>query len=564
MRADSPRPRILQPAALMLCCAPLAVYAAEPVVPPNAGSILQQTQPVEPPAPSPGGTGLSIEEAGGGTLPPSAPFLVKSIQLSGNSVFDAATLHALIADAEGKNMTLPELGAVIARISAFYHSHGYPLARAIIPAQRIQGGSVRVEIIEARYGQITLDNHSRVVDSLLQATLAPVQAGQVIGQAPLNRALLLLSDIPGVAVAATLKPGETVGTSDLEVQTAATAAIAGDVSADNDGNRYTGRARLGGTVSFIDPLHHGDTLSLTGLTSGSGMNYGSVGYEALLDGAGTRMGGSVSALHYILGSTLAPLDGHGIADVESLWLKHPFVRTQDFNIYGQVQYDHKHLDDVIGAGDIDTDRHLDDWTASVAGDLRDTLLSGGVNTWSLGWTSGRVGFDNAAALLADSATAKTHGEFEIWNVSFSRLQRLSASNSLYLTLSGQWSNANLDPAEKMVAGGPFTVRAYDMGALSGDTGVLASAEFRHDLLMLWSGQLQAIAFADSEHVTINHTVWAPGPNSATLSGAGVGLNWTGPWQLNAKAYIAVPIGGTPELIDHNNSARAWLAISKGF
>jgi hemolysin activation/secretion protein len=116
----------------------------------------------------------------------------------------------------------------------------------------------------------------------------------------------------------------------------------------------------------------------------------------------------------------------------------------------------------------------------------------------------------------------------------------------------------------MVAGGPFTVRAYDMGALSGDTGVLASAEFRHDLLMLWSGQLQAIAFADSEHVTINHTVWAPGPNSATLSGAGVGLNWTGPWQLNAKAYIAVPIGGTPELIDHNNSARAWLAISKGF
>jgi hemolysin activation/secretion protein len=553
----------LLPATLLACFAPLAVYAAEPVVP-NAGSILQQTQPVTPPAPLPTGTGLSIEEAGRAALPPSAPFLVKNIQLSGNSVFDAATLHALIADAEGRSMTLAELGTVIARVSGYYHSHGYPLARAIIPAQTIQNGTVRVDIIEARYGRITLDNHSRVVDSLLQATLAPVQTGQVIGQEPLNHALLLLSDIPGVAVAATLKPGESVGTSDLEVQTAATPAIAGDVSVDNDGNRYTGRARLGGTVSLIDPLHHGDALSLTGLTSGSDMNYGSVGYESLLNGAGTRMGGSFSALHYILGSTLEPLDGHGTADVESLWLKHPFVRTQDFNIYGQVQYDHKHLDDVIGAGDIDTDRHLDDWTASVAGDLRDTLLSGGVNTWSLGWTSGRVGFDNAAALLADSATAKTHGEFEIWNVSFSRLQRLSASNSLYLTLSGQWSNANLDPAEKMVAGGPFTVRAYDMGALSGDTGVLASAEFRHDLLMLWSGQLQAIAFADSEHVTINHTVWAPGPNSATLSGAGVGLNWTGPWQLNAKAYIAVPIGGTPELIDHNNSARAWLAISKGF
>jgi hemolysin activation/secretion protein len=563
MHPDSPRSISPLPAALLVWFAPLAIYAAEPVVP-NAGSILQQMQPAQPPAPSSTGTGLSIEEAGGATLPPSAPFLVNKIEFSGSSVFDAAALHALVADAEGKNMTLGELGAVIARVSAYYHSHGYPLARAIIPAQTIQNGTVRVEIIEAHYGRVRLDNRSRVVDSLLQATLAPLQPGQVVGQEPLNHALLLLSDIPGVAVAATLKPGDTVGTSDLEVQTAATSVVAGDVSVDNDGNRYTGRARLGGTVSFIDPLRHGDTLSLTGLTSGSDMNYGSVSYESLLNGAGTRMGGSYSALHYILGSTLAPLDGHGTADVDSLWLKHPFVRTQDFNIYGQVQYDHKHLDDVIGAGDIHTDRHLDDWTASFAGDLRDNLLSGGVNTWSFGWTSGRVGFDNAAALLADSATAKTHGEFSIWNASFSRLQRLSASNSLYLTLSGQWSNANLDPAEKMVAGGPYTVRAYDMGALSGDTGVLASAEFRHDLRMMWSGQLQAIAFADSARVTINHTVWAPGPNSATLSGAGVGLNWTGPRQWNAKVYVAVPIGPTPDLIDHNNSARAWFAISKGF
>jgi hemolysin activation/secretion protein len=263
-------------------------------------------------------------------------------------------------------------------------------------------------------------------------------------------------------------------------------------------------------------------------------------------------------------STLAPLDGHGIADVESLWLKHPFVRTQDFNIYGQIQYDHKHLNDDIDASDIHTDRHLDDFTASVAGDLRDSLLSGGVNTWSLGWTSGRLNFDNAAAQLADSTTARTQGGFSIWNATFSRLQHVSAGDALYLTLTGQWSNSNLDPAEKMVAGGPFTVRAYDIGALSGDTGVLASAEFRHDLRLLWSGQLQAIAFADSEHVTINHNVWAPGPNSATLSGAGLGFNWSDARQWNAKAYVAVPIGGTPALIDRNNAARVWFAISKGF
>jgi hemolysin activation/secretion protein len=549
-------------AALVILFLPLAVRAAEPVVP-GAGSILQQTQPVVPPTPSSTGPGLAIEPPGGGTLPPTAPFLVKAIEVAGNTLFDTPTLHALVADAEGKSFTLPQLGQIAARITDYYHSHGYLLDRAIIPAQTIQDGLVRIEIIEARYGQIALDNHSRVVDSLLQATLAPLQSMQAISDAPLNHALLLLADIPGAAVIATLKPGEAVGTSDLQLIANSTPAVTGNVALDNDGNRYTGRARLGGTVSLIEPAQHGDTLSLTGLTSGD-MDYGSLGYDWLLNGEGTRLGGSYSALHYVLGDTLAPLDGHGSAEVETLWVKHPFVRTPTFNLYGQIQYDHKQLDDAIGASDLHTDRHLDDGTASVTGDLRDTLHSGGVNTWSLGWTSGHVGFDDAGARLADASTANTQGRFSLWNASLSRLQHLSASDDFYVAISGQWSNANLDTAEKMVAGGAYTVRSYDTGVLSADAGILASAEWRHELGVLWYGHLQAVGFADSEHVTINHSVWAAGPNSATLSGAGVGLNWNWPGKWNARASIAAPLGSTPTLIGTNNSVRVWLALTKGF
>ena len=548
-------------AALVIVLLPLTVHTAETV--PGAGSILQQTQPALPPAPSSSGTGLAIEQPGGSTLPPSAPFLINGIQLSGNSAFASATLHALIAEAEGRSLTLQQLGQVVSRISDYYHSHGYPLARAIIPAQTIQGGLVRVEVIEARYGRVELVNRSRVVDALLQTTLATLQPGQAVAQAPLDHALMLLSDVPGVAVGATLMPGQTVGTSDLQVDTTPTSAVTGNLALDNYGNRYTGRARLGGTVSLIDPARVGDTLSLSGLASDD-MNYGSLSYEALLDGAGTRLGGAYSALHYILGDPLAALDGHGSAEVESLWLKHPFVRTPDVNFYGQIQYDHKQLDDAIGASDLHTDRHLNDVTASLAGDLRDGLLTGGVNTWSLGWTSGRLGFDDASAQLADAETANTQGRFSLWNANVSRLQRVSQSNSLYVAISGQWSNANLDPAEKMVAGGPYTVRAYDMGILSGDSGILASAELRHELGVLLRGPLQLVAFADTEHLTINHSVWAGGPNSATLSGAGLGLNWSWPGKWSAKACVAAPVGARPALISDNDSVRVWLALSKGF
>lgn len=554
--------RLLRAAVLVMSTLPVIGMAAEPPVP-GAGAILQQTQPQLPPPPSPTGTGLAIEQPGGSTLPTSAPFLVRQIEISGNTAIDTSTLHALVAPEEGTSLTLAQLAQVVARITDYYHSRGYPLARAVIPAQAIEDGAVRIQVIEARYGQIALDNHSRVVDPLLQQTLRPLQSGQVISDAPLNRVLLLLADVPGVAVTATLKPGQIVGTSDLDVDTAATPTLIGNVALDNNGNRYTGRARLGGTASLIDPAHQGDVLSLTGLTSGD-MNYGSLSYESLLNGEGTRLGGAYSALHYVLGDPLAALDGHGTAQIESIWLRHPFIRTTTFNLYGQLQYDHKQLDDAIGASDLHTDRHMDNVTASVSGDLRDTWMSGGVSSWSLGWTQGRVGFDNANARGADAATADTQGRFSLWNASLSRLQRLAARDSLYLTVVSQLSNANLDPAEKMVAGGAYTVRAYDMGVLSGDSGVLASAEWRHELGVVCYGALQLIAFADTEHVQIDHTRWAAGPNSATLSGAGVGFNWSWPGRWNAKSYVALPLGPTPVLVGDNNSARVWLALSKGF
>ena len=156
--------------ALLLAAAP-AVMAAEQVTP-GAGSILQQIQPVTPPAPSSNGTGLSIESDKRSNLQQGAPFQVKSIQVTGNTVFTTATLHALVASAEGKNINLYQLEQLAGLISDYYHKHGYPLARAIIPAQTIEAGTVQIRVIEARYGKITLDNHSRVSDGLLQATLS--------------------------------------------------------------------------------------------------------------------------------------------------------------------------------------------------------------------------------------------------------------------------------------------------------------------------------------------------------------------------------------------------------
>jgi len=551
------------PAVLPLVLAVLSTTAVGQTVP-NAGSILQQVQPVAPPAPSNRDNGLTIEREGSAPLPPSTPFAVRTLRITGNTSFDTAILQTLVADAEGKSLTLVQLGEAVARITDYYQSHGYPLARAIIPAQAVRDGVVQVQVIEARYGKVNLDNRSQTSGSLLQATLAPLQSGQVISQAPMDRALLLLSDVPGVSVSATLKPGEAIGTADLLVDAAPGPALTANAVFDDYGSRYTGRPRLGGTLTLIGPLHHGDVLSASVVSSGRGMSYGRLLYETLLNGRGTRLGGSYSALHYSLGGPLASLNAHGTAALASLWLKHPLLRSASLSLYGQIQYDQTQLRDHIDASSLKTDRHVRAWSASLAGDARDTLLSGGINTWSLRWTNGRVGFDDASAQQADAATAKTEGGYSKWTLSAARLQRLGPRDGLYLSYLGQWASTNLDASQKLIAGGPYSVRAYDVGAISGDTGYLGSAEWRHELGSAWRGQWQFVAFADSAHITVNRNAWVSGANSATLSGAGIGLNWTGPERWSARLYVATPVGSTPALVGSTTSARGWVEVSRAF
>ena len=536
--------------------------AAQGLTPPGSGTLLQQVQPVTPALPVTREPSLVMEQSGKTALPPSQPFWVETLLITGNTQIPAPALRALVAEAEGKTLTLAQLGELADRITEHYRNQGYPLSRAIIPAQAIDAGVVRIEIIEARYGQISLQNKSAVKDSFLQDILASLQSGQSISQAPLDQAMLKLSDVPGVLVRGSLEPGQAVGTSDLLIDATALAAVGGQVVADGYGNRYTGRERLGLALSLSNPLNHGDVASLNALSSGSGMNYARIGYETLLNSQGLRAGGAYSDLHYVLGGPVTSADGRGNAQVSSAWLKLPLLRSRQVNVQGQAQYEQMNLRDRLAT--TATDRHLNSAVLSLSGDWQDALLAGSMSSWSVGWAAGKLAFDNDAAQQADAGAAKTEGHFTKWTASVSRLQGLSPKTALYVTASGQWSRHNLDASQKMSAGGPSMVRAYDAGAVSGDRGYFFGAELRRSLDIEGAGQWTALAFIDSAHLTVNAKPWLTSANSARLSGAGLGLLWTGPQRWSSKLYIATPIGAKPEQVGVAKSSRAWVELARAF
>ncbi|RDS86170.1 ShlB/FhaC/HecB family hemolysin secretion/activation protein [Dyella psychrodurans] len=550
----------LSPFTLALLAAPVFAQQA----PPTSGQLLQQAQPPQQQLPQ-REPGLRIQSPVTAHITDNTPFEVKQIVVRGSTTFDAQTLHALVADGEGHTQTLTSLNVLAQRITDYYRAHGYPLSRAVVPTQALNDGVVQFMVIEARYDQVQVVNHSRVQTNLLNATLSPLQSGQRVTQEALDRQLLLLNDLPGVQAHAVLGPGSTPGTSNLNVDAQALPPVTGNLTLDDGGDRYTGRIRLGGNVAVNNLAGLGDQLTVGLLASDGHMHYGHLAYDFALNGAGTRFGLAYSALSYQLGDSLSDLDARGHATEASAWLSQAIVRSPTTNLSARLEVDNHHLADDTGRTDVHDDRHTWDWTASSTFDHRDDWYGGGVTQAQLSLTRGQLGFDNAAARASDAATADTQGHELHWDANVNRLQAITATTRLYVALTGQYSHHNLDSSEQLLLGGMQSVRGYEVSTLAGASGYLATVELRHDL-SIPGGAWQGSVFADQGALWINPQQWPgnTGSNHATLSSVGVGLNWGGPDQWVAQVQVGQPVGSTPELAGKRPSTRAWVQLSKGF
>lgn len=542
----------------------LAAPAFAQQAPPSSGQLLQQVQPPQQQLPH-REPGIQIQTPVTAHVTDNTPFEVKQIVVRGNTTFDVGTLHALVADGEGHTQTLATLVVLAQRITDYYRAHGYPLSRAVVPAQALNDGVVQFKVIEARYDQVQMSNHSRVQTSLLKATLSPLQSGQLVTQDTLDRQLLLMNDLPGVQAHALLGPGSVPGTSDLSVDAQALPPVMGNLTLDDGGDRYTGRIRLGGNLAVNNLTGLGDQLSLGLLASDGHMHYGHLAYDFALNGAGTRFGLGYSALSYQLGDGLSHLDARGHATEGSAWLSQPIVRSPNTNVSARLEVNNHRLADDTGSTGVHDDRHTWDWTASGAFDHRDSWGGGGITQAQLSLTRGQLGFDDPVAKASDAATAGTQGHELHWNGSVSRLQMITAATRLYVAVSGQYSHRNLDSSEQFLLGGMQSVRGYEVSTLAGASGYLVTMELRHDL-SLPGGAWQGSVFVDQGGMWINPQPWAgnTGSNHATLSSVGLGLNWAGPDQWMAQVQVGQPIGSTPELAGRRPSTRAWVQLSKGF
>ena len=529
--------------------------AAQAQVPPDAGQTLQQLQPpiAAPRESQPLKIQAPLDSAP--IAPGGAAIILNAVKLSGNSVFSEETLRAALGDVTGKTFDLAGLRGLAQRITDVYQAGGYPFARAILPPQDLANGDLRIEVIEGRYGVVQAQGDDTGLARQATAFLDGLLPGSVIASAPLERAALLLDDLPGIQTSATMRPGTQAGTGDLIVQVARDQRVRGDIGLDNAGSRYTGKNRVRANVDINSPFLLGDQLTVRALLSEEKLWLGSLGYSLPLGTSGLRGNVGYSHTSYELAKEFASLHANGTAKVASAGLSYPILRSQKANLTLIATYQSKDLHDNRDSTQTYESKSSQSMPLALQFDYRDAF--DGITYGSASWTPGKLKLDAGLTAVDDY---KSNGRFHKVNLDVVRLQSLPAGFNLMAHLSWQQANKNLDSSEKLSLGGASGVRAYPSGEATGDEGGLVQLELRYD-----AGAYTPYAFMDAGRITVNAKPVAAGDNRRSLSGGGLGLRYQRQAWSADVALAWRSIGGR-SLSETNSDPkpRVWLNVEYRF
>jgi hemolysin activation/secretion protein len=495
-----------------------------------------------------------------------ASFVLKGVQFVGATSVPEAELQAAVADRIGTEVTFPDLEQLAARAVAVYQKHGFGLVQAFVPVQEVVDGMVKITISEGVLGNVSIDvaDGAPVAQDRVAKTLAVLEPGKPLNGRDYERAMLLLSDLPGIKPQSAISAGATTGTTDLTVQVGERDRMQYGLEVDNYGTRDSGRYRVTGSLRWASPFERGDNFDVrVMLAQGMHTAFGRVSYETPVGYRGLRIGGGLARVQYELGGPFAALEPTGVGNVADLSFSYPIIRQRSTNLFIRGAFDNKDLTDRFEAVGFETRKRIRGVGVGMSFERRDRFMGGGYTSANGLLYRGNLDIKDATSEAFDKPPFgyDTEGSFGKFSLQAARLQYLAPKVSLFLGTGMQFASKNLDAYEKLSLGGPKAVRAYATGEVLVDDGWLATLEVRYAA----NPDTTLFVFYDAAHGDFFHD---PRPvdvvTDRSLRGHGLGVNWSKPGKVTINFTVAWR-GTDPGITDGGDrNPRLFWTIQKAF
>ncbi|WP_322032845.1 ShlB/FhaC/HecB family hemolysin secretion/activation protein [Paraburkholderia sp. J76] len=409
-------------------------------------------------------------------------FTVRRVTVTGMTRYGVGTFRPLLETIENRPVTLADVNAVAQQITARYRADGYLLVRTLVPAQSLENGELVIEVVEGKLNRVDVQGHeSRAMHGYAEKLMQE----QPLSAETLERNLMLMNDLPGNQVRATLVPSKNEAGTDAVLNNEFRR-WDGFFGLDNRSSRYYGPWQWYAGVGLNDPTGLGDRLSVRGGMSldGRKMSFYEGQYEVPLGSDGVAL--SLLAQHS---------DGH--ADLPS-YLN---ANSQGDNFAARLTWapvrSREQTVKFTGALTAFNGRsvYLDDPSLPPSSNDRIRALRVGASYDFTDPRGGRnlikgevsQGLDGLGASTGNTINPSRQGgrtDFTKLQLDAQRMQDLSwitPGLGLYLAATGQTSFGKpLLAPEQFGVGGNFFGRGYDPSEIAGDSGVAGKVELQYN------------------------------------------------------------------------------------
>lgn len=439
---------------------------------------------------------------------------LRRIEVAGATLVPQAAIDAAVADLVGHAADAGVLCTARDRVASVYAAHGEALAAVDIPPQDLTPGVLTLRVNEGRVRRVAIENAEALGPSaaLAQAYLDALVTDGATRWADVERAFLLVREIPGADVGFTMRRLDDGSPDGLEIVATAAPRRKFDigVSAHNLGSEELGPWGLSLRADANSFTRLGERTSLVLFSSlGGEQKVAQLLGEVRLGASGWTLLGDIAHGRSEPGGGLEMLELEGRSLVTRLGARYPVVKTRALALDAGVRLEAIDQDNALGflrdAGlgmiplfeedlrVLALDANLR-WQRPGSG-LAATAgleLRKGLGIW---------GASEAGDLLLSRAQARPDFVSAKLGLGARWSARPGAMASPFVSVSGagQWSNAPLPAYEEFQVGNYTIGRGFDPGAASGDSAVAGQLEAGWDLRGD-VGAASVFAFVDAAHL----------------------------------------------------------------
>ena len=504
-------------------------------------------------------------------------FEVKAIDLDGAEYYSRSEIDKIFSPLIGKKISLNELRDATEKLEKKYKDDDFFLVRVIIPPQEVENGIFKVKIIEGYINNVFVEGGNKYSREKILSVVKKLENKKPIDLKSLERALLLLNDLPGISGSGVLRQGSDIGSSELLVTINPPPPTSYILTLNNGASKTMGQYSTNINATFNNPdypssvsvgfssalKNDDDQLFNPILKAFNGTYSTSLGDDGLIFSlagvfANAKPQGSIKSLGILSQSySVAPR------------LRYSIKRTRDESYYLEGGLNVARSKTFLLDSSTTKDKlTVADFVFSVTNDV----WFGGSTQLNFTLAQGLdlFGSRGESTSLPGPSVANFKQTFLKYKFSGNHSLPVSKINgSLKLSAQAQWTNDKLLAGEQITFGGPAIGRGYDGGAIAGEKGFGLSVELsrklkRNNLLGLDLSNFELFGFIDyAEAKILKEPISGTPEKSSYIGSHGIGARLSEKSGLMLDLTIARARNEKPSQ-DAKRNPRVILSLTKPF